>query len=178
MEIKIPTGTERLYLEKLVDIQRDEIIGLIQDRAGLTAALKIYNELEVEQNRRLDEANKTIMEKEIEIKHLKRELLQAKKKKGKKVEPKVETKPSVLAGISTSVPIEEVTIPTGEELHKMPKAKLVQAARQLGFEYDMKQAKHLMIEQFEKDTENFIESLKKEGAFVDLKEEEMDGGTY
>ena len=171
MNIKIPTGTERLYLEKLNEISQEEIAGLMQDRAGLTAALLIYNELEVEQNRRLDEANKEIMEKEIEIKHLKRELLQAKKKK-----PKV--KPSVLEKVTSAVPIEEVSIPTGEELKKMPKAKLVKAAKELGFTYDMKLAKHLMIEQFEKDTEHFIEDLKKEGAFVDLKEEDMDGGTY
>ena len=74
MNIKIPTGTERLYLEKLVDVLTDEISGLMQDRSSLSSALKIYNDLEVEQNKRLDEANKEIMEKEIEIKHLKREL--------------------------------------------------------------------------------------------------------
>lgn len=171
MNIKIPTGTERLYLEKLVDVLTDEISGLMQDRSSLSSALKIYNDLEVEQNKRLDEANKEIMEKEIEIKHLKRELNQAKKKKAK-------TKPSVLEKVTSAVPIEEVTIPTAEELQKMPKAKLVQAAKQLGFEYDMKLAKHLMIEKFEKDTESFIEDLKQEGAFVNLQEEDMDGGTY
>ena len=173
MNIKIPTGTERLYLEKLVDVLRDEISGLMQDRSSLSSALTIYNELEVEQNRRLDEAHKEIMEKEIEIKHLKRELLQAKKKK-----PVKKQKPSVLEKVTSAVPIEEVTIPTGEELHKMPKAKLVQAAKQLGFSYDMKQAKHLMIEQFEKDTDAFIKGLKEEGAFVNLEEEDLDGGSY
>lgn len=173
MNIKIPTGTERLYLEKLVDVLRDEISGLMQDRSSLSSALAIYNDLEVEQNRRLDEAHKEIMEKEIEIKHLKRELAQAKKKK-----PVKKQKPSVLEKVTSAVPIEEVTIPTGEELKKMPKAKLVQAAKQLGFSYDMKLAKHLMIEQFEKDTDTFINDLKEEGAFVNLEEEDLDGGSY
>jgi hypothetical protein len=179
MNIKIPSGTERLYFEKLVEVQQDEITGLIQDRAGLQSALKIYNELETELNRRVDEANKEIMEKEIEIKHLKRELNMAKKGKKAKApaKKKVEPKEPVFAGIE-STPIEEITIPTGDELRKMPKAKVVQAAKKLGFDYDMKQPKHLMIEKFEEDTEDFIEQLKKEGSYVQETTEDMDGGTY
>lgn len=62
---------------------------------------------------------------------------------------------------------EEVTIPNESELKAMTKGKISEVAEGLGFEsVSTTQTKNVMIENFVKDTESFIEGLKESGDFI------------
>tara|TARA_R110001606_G_scaffold138666_2_gene276952 strand:- start:4453 stop:5082 length:630 start_codon:yes stop_codon:yes gene_type:complete len=204
MDLKIPKGTEHLYLQELANTYRDEAHGLQQDKVGLMAAIQIYQNLEEELNGKLDLAHKELLQKEIELKHLRNELEQYQKGKiqvppapkqkkhvdkpltgmyiddsfsaGEVVDEPISTNTEFVAKVEEakeafagfeSTPIEEVTIPTGEELLKLPKAKLVEAAKKLNFTFNTKNPKHLMIKEFEAETEKFIQNLKDQGIYVD-----------
>lgn len=81
---------------------------------------------------------------------------------------------------------EEVTIPNESELKAMTKGKISEVATGLGFEsVSTTQTKDVMIENFVKDTESFIEGLKESGDFIsasdgndDEDETVRDGGYF
>lgn len=81
---------------------------------------------------------------------------------------------------------EEVTIPNESELKAMTKGKISEVAEGLGFEsVSTTQTKDVMIENFVKDTESFIEGLKESGDFIsasdgndDEDETVRDGGYF
>ena len=81
---------------------------------------------------------------------------------------------------------EEVTIPNESELKAMTKGKILEVATGLGFEsVSTTQTKDVMIENFVKDTESFIEGLKESGDFIsasdgndDEDETVRDGGYF
>ena len=81
---------------------------------------------------------------------------------------------------------EEVTIPNESELKAMTKGKISEVAEGLGFEsVSTTQTKDVMIENFVKDTESFIDGLKESGDFIsasdgddDEDETVRDGGYF
>lgn len=70
---------------------------------------------------------------------------------------------------------EEVTIPNESELKAMTKGKISEVAEGLGFEsVSTTQTKDVMIENFIKDTESFIDGLKESGDFISASDGDED----
>ena len=70
---------------------------------------------------------------------------------------------------------EEVTIPNESELKAMTKGKISEVAEGLGFEsVSTTQTKEVMIENFIKDTESFIDGLKESGDFISASDGDED----
>jgi DNA repair exonuclease SbcCD ATPase subunit len=79
---------------------------------------------------------------------------------------------------------EEITIPSRNELERMTKSDIEKESKKLNFKVSIDDTKKVMIESFEKQTEQLIEKLQSTGEFVsavtdgDDETNVRDGGTF
>lgn len=102
----------------------------------------------------------------------------------KKVIPSYDSEEELLAAAQAKIDaqqeeveeeFEEISIPDLEELQAMRKLDILAQGEVLGFELDSKLSKAELIEQFQTSVEAFVEQLKEDGEFVQVKEgEEFD----
>ena len=99
----------------------------------------------------------------------------------KKVIPSYDSEEELLAAAQAKIDaqqeeveeeFEEISIPDVEELQAMRKLDILAQGEVLGFELDSKLSKAELIEQFQTSVEAFVEQLKEDGEFVQVKQDE------
>lgn len=100
----------------------------------------------------------------------------------KKVIPSYDSEEELLAAAQAKIDaqqeveeeFEEISIPDVEELQAMRKLDILAQGEVLGFELDSKLSKAELIEQFQTQVEAFVEQLKEDGEFVQVREDVKD----
>lgn len=100
----------------------------------------------------------------------------------KKVIPSYDSEEELLAAAQAKIDaqqeveeeFEEISIPDVEELQAMRKLDILAQGEVLGFELDSKLSKAELIEQFQTEVEAFVEQLKEDGEFVQVREDVKD----